>query len=56
MKKPSGAYTDYATCSVCGLKKFCKLDMSRFLCYSCSNGNFSGLRGLAGGRRKKCQQ
>lgn len=37
-------YKEYATCSVCGLKKKCRLTRNRFWCYSCYNGNFLGLR------------
>lgn len=44
MKKPSGAYTEYATCIVCGLHKYCRLIAGRFICYACEHGNFAGLR------------
>lgn len=37
-------YNEYATCTVCGQKKYCRLDGKHFVCYSCDNGNFNGLR------------
>lgn len=37
-------YSEYATCSKCGLHKYCKMDNRRFVCYSCDNGNFKGLK------------
>lgn len=40
----SKEYREYATCHMCGLKKLCKLENGRFTCFSCSNGNFNGLK------------
>lgn len=37
-------YSEYATCGKCGLHKYCKMDNGRFVCYSCDNGNFNGLK------------
>ena len=37
-------YSEYATCSKCGMKKNCKLEGRLFICFSCSNGNFNGLK------------
>lgn len=33
-------FNEYATCSKCGLKKYCKLDGRHFICFSCSHGNY----------------
>ena len=44
MSRPHPEYSEYATCAVCGLKKFCRLAHGRFVCYSCDNGNFNGLK------------
>ncbi len=37
-------FSEYATCTVCGMKKLCRLDGRHFVCYSCSIKNFKGLR------------
>ena len=37
-------YNEYATCTVCGLKKYCRLIKRYYMCYSCDNKNFKGLR------------
>ena len=37
-------YTEYATCTVCGLPKYCRQVNRYFICYSCEHGNFAGLR------------
>lgn len=39
-------YNEYATCTVCGLKKYCKQVNRYFVCYSCDNGNFAGLKNI----------
>lgn len=39
-------YSEYATCSRCGMKKNCKLEGRHFICYSCDNGNFNGLKNI----------
>lgn len=33
-------YSEYATCSKCGLKKYCKQDKNRFICFACAHGNY----------------
>ena len=37
-------FNEYATCYRCGFKKYCKLEGKNFICYSCSEGNFNGLK------------
>lgn len=37
-------YGEYATCTVCGLHKYCRRDGRRMLCYSCDHQNYNGLR------------
>ena len=38
-------YNEYATCYRCGLKKYCNINEEQeFICYSCDNGNFNGLK------------
>lgn len=38
-------YNEYATCYRCGLKKYCNINEEQeFICYSCDNGNFKGLK------------
>lgn len=37
-------YKEYATCTVCGLHKYCRLMANHFICYSCEHENFNGLR------------
>lgn len=39
-------FNEYATCYRCGFKKYCKLEGRNFVCYSCSEGNFNGLKRL----------
>lgn len=37
-------YNEYATCTVCGLHKYCRLIERYYMCYSCACNNFKGLR------------
>ena len=37
-------YTEYDTCTVCELKKYCRLVEGHFICYACEHGNFNGLK------------
>lgn len=37
------AYNEYATCTYCGFKKYCRQDVRRFICYACDHGNFNGI-------------
>lgn len=37
-------FSEYATCTVCGLHKYCRRDGRRMLCYSCDQKNYNGLR------------
>ncbi len=34
-------YNEYATCTVCGMKKYCRPDEKCFVCYACDHGNFA---------------
>ncbi len=45
-------FNEFATCHRCGFKKYCKLEGRNFVCYSCSEGNYNGLKakGLTKGR------
>ncbi len=47
MSSPHPEYTEYTTCTPCGLKKMCRLDGGRYICYSCDHGNFNGLRNIS---------
>jgi len=44
MSSPHPEYNEYTTCSKCGLKKMCRLDGKKFICYSCDHGNFNGIK------------
>ena len=33
-------YSEYATCFKCGLKKYCREDGKRTICFACDHGNF----------------
>lgn len=44
MGRPHPEYNEYATCTVCWLKKYCKQVNRYFICYACDNGNFNGLK------------
>ena len=33
-------YSEYATCCKCGLKKYCREDGKRTICFACDHGNF----------------
>lgn len=37
-------FSEYATCSRCGLKKLCGKVGRHMVCWSCSQKNFNGLR------------
>ena len=37
-------YNEYATCYLCGLKKYCIIKGCHFVCYACDTGNFNGLK------------
>ena len=37
-------YSEYATCFICGMKKYCKPDGKNYICYACSNGNFAKVK------------
>lgn len=38
-------YNEYATCYLCGHKKYCLINGNHdYVCYSCDNKNFNGLR------------
>ena len=37
-------YNEYATCYLCGLKKYCIIKGCHFVCYACDTGNFKGLK------------
>lgn len=40
-------FAEYATCYRCGLKKLCgRLDGRHMVCWSCSQGNFRGLKNI----------
>lgn len=39
-------YSEYATCTVCGLHKYCRQVNRYFVCYSCEHGNFKGLNNI----------
>lgn len=45
-------YGTYMTCCVCGLKKGCRLDGRRYVCFSCDNGNFNGIRNIINKQRR----
>jgi len=34
-------FSDYVTCTICGMKKYCKQEDKRFVCFACANGNFA---------------
>lgn len=42
-------YSEYATCSKCGHKKYCMLIGKHYVCYSCHYKNFNGLRRVSNG-------
>lgn len=46
MSNPHPEYCDYATCTVCGLHKYCRLVNRYFMCYSCACNNFKGLKNI----------
>lgn len=46
MSSPHPEYNEYATCTVCGLKKYCKPFARYFMCYSCACNNFKGLKNI----------
>ena len=46
MSKSHPEYCEYATCTVCGMHKYCKPVNRYFVCYSCDNGNFNGLKNI----------
>ena len=46
MSNPHPEYCDYATCTVCGLHKYCRLVNRYFVCWSCEHGNFEGLKNI----------
>lgn len=39
-------YSEYATCTVCGLHKYCRQVRRYFVCYSCDHENFAGLKNI----------
>lgn len=46
MSKSHPEYGEYATCTVCGMHKYCKPVNRYFVCFSCYNGNFKGLKNI----------
>lgn len=52
MTMPHPYYGEYATCTVCGLKKYCRLIGNYFMCYACDHGNFKGIKNLKGVKNK----
>jgi hypothetical protein len=46
VSKSHPEYSEYATCTVCGLHKYCRQVNRYFVCYSCDNGNFKGLKNI----------
>lgn len=46
MSQSHPEYSEYATCTVCGMHKYCKPVNRYFVCYSCDNGNFKGLKNI----------
>jgi len=34
-------YNEYMTCTICGLKKYCKPDGNKYICFACAHGNFA---------------
>ena len=46
MSNPHPEYSEYSTCTVCGLHKYCRQVNRYFVCYSCEHGNFAGLKNI----------
>lgn len=46
MSNPHPEYCEYATCTVCGLHKYCRKVNRYLVCYSCEHGNFAGLKNI----------
>jgi len=46
VSRPHPEYSEYATCTVCGLHKYCRQVNRYFVCYSCEHGNFAGLKNI----------
>lgn len=45
MSQPHPRYNEYATCYLCGHKKYCNINSEHeYICYSCDQKNFNGLR------------
>lgn len=52
MSKSNPEYSEYATCTVCGMHKFCRQVNRYFVCFSCDHGNFNGIKKLKGVKNK----
>ena len=37
-------YNEYVTCSICGLKKYCKPKGQHYICYACEHGNIAKVK------------
>lgn len=46
MSNPHPEYSEYSTCTVCGLHKYCRQVNRYFVCYSCEHGNFEWLKNI----------
>lgn len=46
MSQSHPEYSEYATCTVCGMHKYCKPFARYFMCYSCACNNFKGLKNI----------
>ena len=50
-------YNEYATCYLCGHKKYCLINGNQdYVCYSCDNKNFKGLKGIDNVQRRDNKQ
>lgn len=53
MSNPHPEYREYATCTVCGLHKYCRQVNRYLVCYRCEHGNFAGIKNINNKTKEK---